>query len=153
MDISPLQHSVKASDLPLEKVANNANLSDADKVAEVSRQFEAVLLRQIISDAQKPGLGASPLANSVSRDIYRDMITTQLADSISKSGAFGLASSIQPQLTHQLIRAPKTDESSPTQLESNFKSPAAETQRASKPRALNHRPTASAGIRLEPRHP
>jgi peptidoglycan hydrolase FlgJ len=152
MDILPLQRPVKASDLPLERMAGNTKLSDSDKVAEVSRQFEAVLLRQIIGESQKPVFGSSPLANSVSNEIYRDMITNQLADSISKSGAFGLARCLQPQLTHQLVRAPKTGENNSPPLKSNNGSPAAGYQPAPQPQPMHSRAAVSSGIRLEP-HP
>ena len=34
--------------------------------------------------------------------IYKDMVTAQLAESISKSGSFGLAQSLQAELTRQI---------------------------------------------------
>ena len=37
----------------MEKLAGNTNLSQEEKIGEVSRQFEAVLLRQILQTAQK----------------------------------------------------------------------------------------------------
>jgi Rod binding domain-containing protein len=92
---------IQASQLPLESLAGNPNISDKDKVAEVSRQFEAVLLRQILQQARKPGMGAS--TDSLSSDVYSDMINQQLAQSISRSGAFGLAKSLQGQLAHQVL--------------------------------------------------
>jgi len=97
---SPHPH-VQASQLPLESLAGNPNISDDDKVAEVSRQFEAVLLRQILQQARKPGVAAS--SPSLSSDVYSDMINQQLAQSISRSGAFGLAKSLQGQLAHQVL--------------------------------------------------
>src|SRR5208282_101086 len=91
-----------ASQLPLESLAGNPNLSDADKVTEVSRQFEAVLLRQILGDIRKPVL-ASAQGDPTVNGIYSDMINNQLADSISRSGGFGLARSLQGQLSHQVL--------------------------------------------------
>ena len=106
MTIPGPENHVKASQLPLEMLAGNPHVSDADKIGEVSRQFEAVLLRQILNEAHKSDSGSDPMASGV----YSDMINNQLADSISRSGDFGLAKSLKTQLTHQVLR--QTDASS-----------------------------------------
>jgi flagellar protein FlgJ len=93
---------VDPSQLSLEKLAGNTKLSDEERVGEVSRQFEAVLLRQILQDIRKPVL-ASTASDSTVNGIYSDMINNQLADSISRSGAFGLARGLQGQLSHQVL--------------------------------------------------
>jgi Rod binding domain-containing protein len=104
MEISSLNtHEVRAADLPLDKLAANQSISEKDKIAEVSRQFESVLLRQILAQAQKP-LFDAPLAGSGSSSaIYQDMITQELADRISRGGSFGFANVLEKQLSHQLI--------------------------------------------------
>jgi peptidoglycan hydrolase FlgJ len=102
MDIPPLQSHVKASVLPFEKLAASPNVSDSDKVKEACKQFEAVLLRQILGEARKPVV-SSGQDNSNEAGIYSDMITNQLADSISHSGSFGLAKSLEAQLVHQVL--------------------------------------------------
>ena len=122
MEISPLQRHVQAADLPLDKLAANSNLSQADKVGEVSRQFEAILLRQILSEAQKPVFKSKMNPDTASSGIYRDMITTQLADSISRSKALGLADTLSRQLTKQLklggeAKPAAADSSAPTSHE------------------------------------
>jgi len=105
-----IQRGIRAADLPLEQLAGNSKLSEAEKVAEVSRQFEAVLLRQILGDAQKPAFASTMNPRSVASGVYQDMITQQLADSISRSGAFGLANSIKPQL-EQALKPPRVPRS------------------------------------------
>jgi Rod binding domain-containing protein len=57
------------------------------------------LLRQILSATQKTVINSKFADNSTASEIYRDMITTQLSDSISKSGSFGLAQTFERQLT------------------------------------------------------
>ncbi len=101
MEISPLQRQLNASQIPLEKLAGNSQVSEAQKVGEVSRQFEAVLLRQILSYAQKPMLAKTPESSSTVGSVYQDMVTNSLAEQISKSGTFGLSRSLAPQLTHE----------------------------------------------------
>lgn len=104
MDISALNNRhVKASDLPLEKLAMNSNISDADKVGQACRQFEAVFLRQILQEARKTVISSSAEHDSVVSGIYGDMVNNQLADSISRSGTFGLAKSLQAQMVHQVL--------------------------------------------------
>ena len=102
MDVQPLQPSVKAADLPIEQLAANPHVSDRDKVAETCRQFEAVLLRQILGEARKPVISSGDDQSNIS-SIYNDMITNQLADSISRSGTFGLAKSLEAQLVRQVL--------------------------------------------------
>ena len=100
---------MKASDQPLETLADNANIPESEKVAEASRQFEALLLRQILSQARKTVVHSKFHANSTTSDIYQDLVTTQLADKISQSGAFGLARSLQAQMTRQVLTPSDAD--------------------------------------------
>jgi flagellar protein FlgJ len=102
MVISPLQKNVNASDIDPERLAGNTALSEQQKIAEASRQFEAILLRQILAATQKTVIPSKFADNSTASSIYRDMITNQLAESISKSGAFGLAQTFEQQLTPTL---------------------------------------------------
>jgi len=110
MEISPLQRNVKAADLPLEKLAGSSKISDKDKAAEVARQFESILLRQILAESQKTVFSSRMNPQSTTTGIYQDMITNQLAESISRSGAFGFAHS----LDHQLGRELKSETSTPS---------------------------------------
>lgn len=103
MNISALQPHVKAADLPIEKLAMNSNVSEAEKVGQACRQFEAVFLRQILQEARKTVISSSTGQDSAISGIYGDMVNNQLADGISRSGAFGLAKSLQGQLVHQVL--------------------------------------------------
>jgi len=98
MKIDPLQRPVKAEDIPLERLAASQSVDEPEKVSQVSRAFESVLLRQILQETQKPLLSAAASDRSAAGGIYRDMITNQLADSIARSGAFGLAHSLEAAL-------------------------------------------------------
>ena len=102
MEIGTIQPHVNAADIPLERLATNAALSEQKKVEELSRQFEAVLLRQILSEAQKTVFKTKYSDDSTASQIYRDMTVQQLADSISRSGAFGLGKTLSKDLTRQL---------------------------------------------------
>lgn len=97
MQIPSMQRQVHASSVPIEKLATNPNVSQEEKVGEVSRQFEAILLRQILSGAQKNMFGTSATAA-----IYQDLMTSQLADNVSHAGGIGLAEHLHKELGRQL---------------------------------------------------
>ena len=102
MDIAPIQRHLEASDIPPERLAGNSQLTDAQKIGEAARQFEAILLRQILENTQKTVIRSKYADETMASGIYRDMVTSQLADSISKSGTFGLGKTFERQFTRQL---------------------------------------------------
>jgi len=101
MDIHLLPAPARADQIPLERLADSPVLTEPQKVAELARQFESLLVQQILAEARKSihseGLGES----SSTLGIYHDLINRTLADSISRNGMVGLASSLQAQLTRQ----------------------------------------------------
>ena len=99
MNVSALQSKVDASHVSLESLAANKSLSEDQKIGEASRQFEAVLLRQFLSESQKPTIKSEFTDDSNTAGIYQDMITNQLADSLSRGGGIGLAKTFERQLT------------------------------------------------------
>jgi len=105
MNLTALQPHVRASDVPPEQLAHNQALTEQEKIGEASRQFEAILLRQILEAAQKNVIPSKFADTSTAGSIYRDMVTNQLADSMSKSGAFGLAGAFEHQLTRPAAAA------------------------------------------------
>jgi len=58
---------------------------------------------QILHDAQKTVIPSRYGADSSVNGIYQDLSTAQLADSISKSGGFGLARNLEKQLSRQIL--------------------------------------------------
>ena len=98
MQINALNPHRPASEVLPENLAGNRNLTEREKVAEASRHFEAILVRQILESATKPVIKSKFSDNSTTASIYHDMMTTHLADSISKSGALGLAQTFEQQL-------------------------------------------------------
>ena len=132
MNITALQRP--ETDVPLERLSGNATLTDREKIGEVSRQFEAVLVRQILAQTQKPVIKTKFTDNSAAAGIYRDLINNQIADSITKSGSIGLAQSLSRQLDKQLLSPPPTpataDDHSFARLVMNEKSAAAEKSAA-----------------------
>lgn len=106
MQTAAIQPRLDASTMPLEKLAGNANIPEAEKVGELGRQFEAVLLRKILGEAQKTVFKSRFQTESFAGDVYRDMITHQMAECISQSGSVGLGPQIAAQLSRQAALAP-----------------------------------------------
>jgi Rod binding domain-containing protein len=111
MEITSIQRPAAGADVAPEQLAGNSHLTQQQKIAEASRQFEAVLLRQILGDAQKTVLPSEFSDDSTASGIYHDMVTNTLADSMSKSGGFGLAKVFEQQLS-PASKAPKAGEGS-----------------------------------------
>lgn len=114
MDVSPLaSRPTDTSNLPLESLAGNKQMSQSQKIAQASQAFESVLLRQILSESQKPVFPSKYVGNSTSDGIYRDQVVNQLSDSISKSGSFGLGRSLARELQRQYGKAEAPGTASP----------------------------------------
>jgi Rod binding domain-containing protein len=101
MNIPAISNQVSAMDLPLDQLAGNPNIPEPAKVGEACRQFEAMLLRQMLQEARKPMFDSDGEDQSTVSSIYNDMIDNQLADCMSRSGGVGLASGLQAQVTRQ----------------------------------------------------
>ena len=101
MNITGLRSPQHPDSGPIEKLSSQPGLSEEEKLAEASRQFESLLLRQILGQARKTVFASKLNDDSVASGIYRDMVTEQLAQGISQSGEFGLARSLETQLQHQ----------------------------------------------------
>jgi len=101
VNISPLHvHPAARPEAgPLESLATNKSLTEKEKLKEASRQFEALILRQILAQGRKPLFHSKLTEESTGSSIYQDMVNQQLADAISQSGGFGLARSLELQLT------------------------------------------------------
>ncbi len=105
--IAPLTSAgVQAANLTPEQVAHSPALSERQKVAEMSRQFEAVLLRQILTEAHKPVFKSSMNLGSGTASVHQDMLINEMANQMTRGGGAGLAD----QLTKDLARQYPADE-------------------------------------------
>ena len=99
MDVPPLQNArIDVANIPLEQLAGNKQVPQSQKIAAASQAFEALLLRQILSETQRPVFHSKLAGDSTTDGIYRDMVVNQLADNMAKSGSLGLAKSLSTNL-------------------------------------------------------
>ena len=103
MQIPSLHSPLNSGAVPAEDLARNGNVSEKEKIHELCRQFEAVLLRQILNDAQKTVIQSDLAPKSPAHDLYQDMAVNQLAETLSRSGALGFGRSLEQELTRQIL--------------------------------------------------
>src|ERR1051325_901392 len=101
---------VDASKLPIEQLAGSKQVSEPQKIAAASQAFEALLLRQILQESQKPVFASKFVGNSFADGIYRDLVVNQLAENISKTGSIGLAKTFTAQVQRQAGTHPHRSE-------------------------------------------
>ncbi|MBL9127867.1 MAG: rod-binding protein [Verrucomicrobiales bacterium] len=97
----------------LARYARNTHVAESEKIGEAARQFEAVLVRQILSAARKTVIRSGLEQESAATDIYRDMVNAQLAEAITGSGGLGLARSLQVQFQRPTRAVDVTQETAP----------------------------------------
>ena len=90
MDIASISAQLSPTELDKPETGGHP---DPAKLAKVSRQFESILLRQILGESMKPLLQSGP-----SGQVYGYMLTDALAQKISDAGGLGLAHVLQAQL-------------------------------------------------------
>ncbi|HEY1790564.1 MAG TPA: rod-binding protein [Verrucomicrobiae bacterium] len=101
MNIPPLSSSagVDTSNIPVEDLAGNKHLTKQQKIHEASRQFEAIMLQQIMSEMQKPVINSEFTDDSTAAGIYQDYMTNALSQSMSKNDSLGFAKIFEEQLS------------------------------------------------------
>lgn len=111
MEISIHSASVKARDLSLDQLAGNSQVKESAKVEEVSRQFEAMLLRQILQSAHAVSGAVTSGKTSTVNGIYEDLVSAHLAEAMTQgeAGGLGLGRSLARQLGGELTRPNITD--------------------------------------------
>ncbi|MCH8473761.1 MAG: hypothetical protein LAT55_00855 [Opitutales bacterium] len=99
MDIGniSLLHAAEADASLFSKTGTKAK--DARELKATTEQFEAILIRQYLSEAMKPLFTDSMMGQTSGAHAYQYMITDALASELSKSSTFGIASLLQMELT------------------------------------------------------
>ncbi len=70
---------------------------EAERLAAVTREFEAILLRQYLGEALKPLTKGGPGMGG-GNAVYGYLVTDALASSLSSSGVFGFSHLLQAQV-------------------------------------------------------
>lgn len=101
MNIAPIQSpTVDAQDIAPEDLMGNKHLTEDQKVARASQEFESIMLQQILAETQKPVITSEFTDNSTAAGIYQDYVSQTLAENMSKAGTLGFAKVFEQQLSH-----------------------------------------------------
>ena len=79
-------------------MATAAGATDREKLSAVSKQFEAVFVREMLSAARKADFGGDDLFGSQALDTFRQMQDEHFADVAVQTGALGFATIIEAQM-------------------------------------------------------
>jgi len=111
--------------------------ADDPRIKEAAKQFEAVLLRQMLSCLEKT-TSSSTGSQSPGGSIYGSMVVNTVADAIANAGGLGLASLLTKSLQ---AAAPGADHTGKTlALDSGEKPKSKLSSRATQPLAVNSGP-------------
>ena len=75
-----------------------------EKLSAAAKQFEAIFVRQMLSEARKASFG-DDLMGSSAQDTFREMQDSKFADLAADKGVFGLAAAIERQLAGRVASA------------------------------------------------
>ena len=98
----PVASSTTAPATPFSSVLDKQSAEDSDqaKIEASCRQFEGIMVKQILTASKLPFVGGGKGGGAVGA-IYNDLVTQNLADQITQGGGIGLASALQTQLSRQ----------------------------------------------------
>ena len=82
----------------LMEMAHSKHTTQNQKVAAVSDQFEAVLVKQYLKEALKPMFKGVFNEDGGAHRMYRHFFTDAISESIASGGGFGVSSILQQQL-------------------------------------------------------
>ena len=95
--------AISAAAPPSANAATNTAAISPVRLAQIkktSQQFEAIFVRQMLSEAHKSSFGET-MTDSKGADTFTDMQDARFADIASQKGAFGLGAMIEKQLIHR----------------------------------------------------
>ena len=82
----------------LMEMAHSKHTTQNQKVAAVSDQFEAVLVKQYLKEALKPMFKGVFNEDGGAHRMYRHFFTDAISESIASGGGFGISNVLQQQL-------------------------------------------------------
>jgi len=127
--MEPIQHSKSrvtshvqplGSNMDLTQLANHSQLSEKDKLEAAAKEFEVMLVKQVLKSAQQPltESGSTFFPTQGTGAIYGDMMIDTLSGSVGRAGQLGLARLFQQQLSLLTVEEINTDKGPETDSKS-----------------------------------
>ena len=119
--MEPIQHSKSlvayqahplSSNMDIAQLANDSQLNEADKLEAAAKEFEVMLVKQVLKSAQQPltESGSTFFPTHGTGVIYGDMMIDTLSGSVGRAGQLGLARLFQQQLSLLTVEEVNTDQ-------------------------------------------
>ena len=101
------------------EMAHSRHVSEKQKAAAVSGQFESLLVKQYLKQALEPMFKGILDESDGASGMYRHLFTDALAESIAKGGGFGISTMLQMHLNKKVDAeaAAETNEALETKVE------------------------------------
>lgn len=109
MNVSSVTLKAPTADLGAIGDARHArNVSQTSPARKAAMQFEAIMVRQLLSQSVGKLLSSGSGGSQTGSDVYGYMLTDSIADKITQGGGLGLARMLEKQLTPKAAPAPET---------------------------------------------
>ena len=104
----------------LGRLANHTHLKEEEKMEAVAKEFEVMLVKQVLKSAQQPltESGSTFFPTQGTGAIYGDMMIDTLSGSVGRAGQLGLARLFQQQLSLLTVEEINTDKGPETDSKS-----------------------------------
>jgi Rod binding domain-containing protein len=86
----------------LMEMAHSKSISEKQRNAAVSQQFEAVLVKQFLKEALKPMFKGVFNEDGGAHRMYRHFFTDAISESVAQGGGFGVSNILQQQLNQNI---------------------------------------------------
>lgn len=93
----------------LMEMAHSKNISEQERNAAVSQQFESVLVKQFLKEALKPMFQGVFNEDAGAHRMYRHFFTDAISESIAQGGGFGVSNILQQQLNQKVSASAESD--------------------------------------------
>ena len=104
----------------LGRLANHPHLKEEEKLEAAAKEFEVMLVKQVLKSAQQPltESGSTFFPTQGTGAIYGDMMIDTLSGSVGRAGQLGLARLFQQQLSLLTVEEINTDKGPETDSKS-----------------------------------
>ena len=93
-----------------QEMVHSKHITEEAKIQEATRQFEGVMVRQVLKEWLVPLFESELVQNSAANDIYRSYLIDVMADSMTRSGGVGITTSLQAAVTQHAKSNPDSSQ-------------------------------------------
>jgi Rod binding domain-containing protein len=105
-----LESKIQAQNIEkLNRISENLQVSEAKKAADAAVQFEAMLIKQMLSSMTKSLDGEGFFGTQAGADFYNDMFINEVSQAMARNQSFGISEQILRQVNPSALEHLKTE--------------------------------------------